>query len=390
MNTIVHNQHPDIELVSPVYFCNCGIYNEHPVKRTDAGAMMNVGFRFDLDNLPSGILMYEVQKEGKAKSDHQPSIDIVSTQTAKDTSKMMRLLVAWKIEQFEEPRIHIVLLEHDNELVLNEDKLVQLYKVNDQFSRRYNSSKSTWLVSANTVLEAAYEVVQKEGIELKITISEGAKDNDTKSALWIDSERQVSSLMIIYFVLIYIVSLTLQSIMNVIINNRCPNIELTSPLHFTKDATCHAHLPQQIDSKNRMKINFKAGVDRDTFGGALLYYLRKKENDESDHRSDNDISLFTQLLMIWEFRIDRLYSHAWLIEHESTLIWSEDMLKRLYEVYNGQCDADINAGSWLLDDSTKLQTMCEISHGGFEMKVTISEEKCLLHPTKPLWVNSNR
>jgi hypothetical protein len=395
VDATVYNQHPDIELVSPVYFCDRRAYNEYPIERTNAGTVMKIGFSLGLDKLPGGILMYEVQRRGNIKSDQQPSADAASTEAIEATSKVMRLLVTWKIERFGEPRVHIVLIEHENELVLNENQLAQLYdKVNDQFSRCYDSSKSAWLVNANIVLTVAYEVVQKECLELKITISEGVKDNYTKPALWIDSERQVSFLIVVYFVLIYIVSLTLQSKMDITIDSRCSNVELTSPVHFIKDIACHIHFPQKVDSKSRIEINFKTGLGGDTSGGALLYHLQRKASGKSDDRSDKskDTSISTQLLVIWEFRIDRFYSHVWLIEHESTLIWSEDKLKRLYDVYKSQYDTDIifNPGKWMLDDNTRLQIMCEISHGGFEMEVIISEERGVLHSVKPLWIDSNR
>jgi hypothetical protein len=194
MDVTVHNQCPDIELVSPVYFCNCGTCYEYPIERTDDGAMMKIGFRFGLlDKLPRGILMYEVQKKEYAESDYQSSTDATSIETVEDTPKMTLLLVAWEIERFEKPRVNIVLIGHDNELVLNEDKLAQLYdKINDQLSTRYDSFQSTWLLYDNTVLETTCVTVYEKGFELKITISEGDEDEDTESALWIDSERQVT------------------------------------------------------------------------------------------------------------------------------------------------------------------------------------------------------
>jgi hypothetical protein len=49
--------------------------------------------------------------------------------------------------------------------------------------------KNTWLICDNTVLKAAYKIVQKECLGLNITISKGAKNKYTKSVLWIDPER---------------------------------------------------------------------------------------------------------------------------------------------------------------------------------------------------------
>jgi hypothetical protein len=190
MDVTVHNQYPDIELVSPVYFCNRGVYNEYPVERTDVGAMMMISFQFGLDKLPGGILMYGVQRKGNIESDHQFSTDATSIEAVEDTSKITRLLVAWKIEHFGEPKVYIVLVEHDSELEWNEDKQAKLYdKVNEQFTRHCNPSRYTWLVSDNIVLETTYEIAQREGLELKIAIYKGIKDWDTRPALWIDPER---------------------------------------------------------------------------------------------------------------------------------------------------------------------------------------------------------
>jgi hypothetical protein len=83
-----------------------------------------------------------------------------------------------------------VLAEHDNKLVLNEDKLAQLYdKIDEQLSRSSNLSKGTWSMCDDTALVATYKVMQKGDRELKIDISKEAKDEYTKSALWIDSGR---------------------------------------------------------------------------------------------------------------------------------------------------------------------------------------------------------
>jgi hypothetical protein len=199
MDVTIYNRYSDIRLASPIYFCNCGTYYEYPIERTKLGTMMKIGFRFDLDqDEPGGILMYEVQRNRNAKSDHQPNTDITSTESVEDTSKMIRLLVAWKIEHSLESNVRILLIEHRNELVLNEAKLEHLYnKVNDIPSGayvllhryRHDFPYCTWLICDNTVMGVAYTAERKVGLELMIGILEGAKDEYTKSALWIDSER---------------------------------------------------------------------------------------------------------------------------------------------------------------------------------------------------------
>jgi hypothetical protein len=140
--------------------------------------------------------MCELQRKRNTNSNHQPNTDTTSTEAVEDVSKMTQLLVTWKVKNFEMHKVNVVLVEHDRSLILSEDKLMQLYdKVNAIPSKYYNRK---WLIYDGTVLEATYEVVQKEGLELKIVISEGVEHRYTMKPLRINSERQVSSLMAVY------------------------------------------------------------------------------------------------------------------------------------------------------------------------------------------------
>jgi hypothetical protein len=248
----------------------------------------------------------------------------------------------------------------------------------------------------NTALMITYNIMQKEGLEFKITISKEAKDKYTKSALWIDSERQVSFSGSDILVLIYIDSLTFQSVMDVTIDNRCSNIDLVSPVHFIKDTMCHIRLPHQVDSKSKIKVQFKNRMYRSRFCGVLLYHLQRKESSESGNRIDidKDASISTQLLVIWEFRIDRLDLHACLVEHESAVAWDEDKLKELYNTYDSRYDADIalNAGRWILNDNTKLRIVCETSYeGGFGINIIIFEEKnCFIRQNRCVLIQTGK
>jgi hypothetical protein len=168
--------------------------------------------------------------------------------------------------------------------------------------------------------------------------------------------------------------------MEITIVDQCSNIKLVSPVYFIKDTVYHVQFPQQVNPKSTKRINFMTGINRDSFGGVLLYHLQRKE----------DILTSIQLLVIWGYKSNRLYSDVLLIEHENTFIRSKDKLKRLYDVYNSQYDRDFAIEGWLLDDSTKLKTKCEMSHGGFKMKVVISGERDQSQSQRPLWIDSNR
>jgi SepF-like predicted cell division protein (DUF552 family) len=172
----VHNPYPDIELVSPIYFHNCRTCYEYPIERMATDIVARIKFEFDPDQDESeGILMYKVKN---LRSEHQSNTD----QVIKEALKMTRLLVTWKIKHLEEPKVHIVLAEYDNELSI--DKLAQLYdKINNTPT---DHSPLVWLMCDNTALVTAYEL---KDLELKITISEGVRNQDNIRAMWINSER---------------------------------------------------------------------------------------------------------------------------------------------------------------------------------------------------------
>jgi hypothetical protein len=198
VNVIVHSHYPGIELASLACFCDGRTYDEYSVERDDDCAATKIGFRFNLNqDKCEGALMYEVQRNENTKSDYQPNTDTISTETVEDTSKIMRLLVTWKIMNTWKCSVYVVLVEHDNELILDEDKLTRLYnKINDIPSEIYTSflkydgiTKSTWLIYDNAVLDAEYRAVLGKGIELEVLISKGVKDKDVEPALWVDSKR---------------------------------------------------------------------------------------------------------------------------------------------------------------------------------------------------------
>jgi hypothetical protein len=241
MAVTVHNRHPNIEVVSQVYFCNDGGHYDQSIERTNTSTIMKIGFRFGLDRLPDGILMYELQRRGNSESDHQPNTDTISAEVVKNASEVMHLSVIWKMNCSGKLKVRMTLVEHDNKLVLNKDKLAQLYnKVHDiPFEYDYFG----WLMCDNIELAAKYMVMYEEGLGLKIIISKGVRTNCAMKPIWIDSTRQVSSLMVIYSMLIYIVSLTLQSAIDLTIDNVYTNIELTSLVYFVKDVRCNIQFP---------------------------------------------------------------------------------------------------------------------------------------------------
>jgi hypothetical protein len=135
-----------------------------------------------------------------------------------------------------------------------------------------------------------------------------------------------------------------------------------------------------VTSKCGVKINFKTSMNRDTFGGALLYHLQREENTP----------ISAKLLVIWGWNTYCIYSRAWIIEHDSTLDWDKDKLKRLYDAYHIHYYVYFYMGKWLLSNNTKLQIVDDVSHGYLKMEVIISREESRLSHQKPPWIHPNK
>jgi hypothetical protein len=193
----VRGQYPDMKPISSVYFCNHGTHYEYP-KRTNTGTVMKVEFRFDSDqDVFEGILMCKVRRERDIRFNQQSSTNTIYTKVIEEASKMMQLLVTWKIERLGRLKVNVILIEYDDGLVLNEDKLKQLYDKVNNIPTNYNESK--WLMCDNTVLEVAHKAVHKAILESTITIFEGPRCCDSIKPMRIDSSRQVLLEVVVHF-----------------------------------------------------------------------------------------------------------------------------------------------------------------------------------------------
>jgi hypothetical protein len=101
-----------------------------------------------------------------------------------------------------------------------------------------------------------------------------------------------------------------------------------------------------------------------------------------------DASTSAQLLVIWGCQSRRIYSQAYIIEHETTLDWNENNLERFYNVCNCQENIGFGVDDCLLDYDTILKISFMSSRNGFEMNIIISEGNCLFQT--PLRVDSNK
>jgi hypothetical protein len=176
---IIHNLCLNVDLVSPIYI-NVGkseCYRPPKCKVSTGDVMRSVSI-IELDDVfVGGVLIYELQRKRTCES----------TETGKDTSSTIHLLVAWK---FSESKLYanIQLVECEKGFYWNKGDLKYLYRKNfGRLKWSHGSATETWLLDNNIALRAAFEIMD-ENCALYITLSEVERYN-TKASARNDLER---------------------------------------------------------------------------------------------------------------------------------------------------------------------------------------------------------
>jgi hypothetical protein len=171
----IHNLCRYINLTSPICFIDGGRWNVIPNQETNVVMRNHLELDAGQDVL-EGVLVYRVQKRQHTEFD----------KFAQDESKIVQLLVTWRIEHKEGLHIRALLVEHDGEL--DEDKLKRLYrKYWCLLKALINPIGSNWLSDDATVLATTVNIMNG-GYRWDVFISEGKEDN-VERLLWIDAER---------------------------------------------------------------------------------------------------------------------------------------------------------------------------------------------------------
>jgi hypothetical protein len=217
-------------------------------------------------------------------------------------------------------------------------------------------------------------------------------------------------MLAIFLMLMCIVSLALHMTMDVTVHNRCPDIELVSPVYSCDHEKHCEYLIEGTDVDTMMKIGFRYGIDQDEHGGILAYEMRRKGNTKSSHqfstdttstRAVEDTSKIIQLLVAWKFERSWEFSaRIVLVEHDSALVLNEGGLAQLYDkvhaipskVYDWILKYDgIYKSTWLMSNNIVLEAAGEIiCEEGFGLKITVSEGARNLDAVKPMWIDSKR
>jgi hypothetical protein len=187
-----------------------------------------------------------------------------------------------------------------------------------------------------------------------------------------------------------------QSSMKVEILNKCSDIELVGPVHFSDGATCHMPLDQKTTPDGKLDTIFKINLGRITFEGALTCRLRKKgiisgqqPNSDATNIDENE-SKCVQLLVGWKlerFQDPRIY--VLLVEHVEKFVWNEDTLRKQHNEFRGRLNVHNGAvtSTWLMEDGSVLELgLHAVGSRVYGIKITISETQKDDYTSVPMWI----
>jgi hypothetical protein len=152
-----------------------------------------------------------------------------------------------------------------------------------------------------------------------------------------------------------------------------PDLELTSPVYFSTDATYCVSPSQQIDTGTIMEAIFGMDSMQKDFKGVLLYKLQRRHTTKTGNHPNNDtVKANLHLLVAWDIENYDYRFCVRLIEYTDNFIWDEDKLLALYRKYNDMfyIDYKSNIVTWLMHDGTIMETKRNVTYG-LEYKLDI-------------------
>jgi hypothetical protein len=184
---VIHHQFPGIELTSLLYYGNGAVCPQLSDQQIDIGTKRKYGFEiYAIQDDFVSALLFKLQRS----TDGQCNMDASTTETDKNVTRYVQMLVAWKVTD-SKSFVYIVLIEHIKEFTCNEEALKKLYYENhDQFKEYDDTISDTWLVDSNVVLKTTFSARSlKKNFELSISISEEERNDYSMRPFCIDLER---------------------------------------------------------------------------------------------------------------------------------------------------------------------------------------------------------
>jgi hypothetical protein len=177
--------------------------------------------------------------------------------------------------------------------------------------------------------------------------------------------------MSIFYVLICVISLALQSPVSLNIYNWCQDIYLASPAYFIHGGKLHATPDHGIDVNAVMRNGIEFDSGHNILEGVLAYKIQRKHTE-----SIQDESKQTWLLVALNGEHTKgLYVYTLLVEHNKRL--DEDRLRKQYQKHWSLLKARANTtkSNWVLDNATMLKMTIKTTNEGYRWDIFISEER---------------
>jgi hypothetical protein len=174
------------ELEEPVHFEEDAIYVRTFPHRVRIGEMTDAKIRLKkLRASLQGAVMYTIR--ARPTSSDEPSEDSATTEANVGASTCMRLLVAWKIINLGRPQVLVMLLEDDNTVSWDEDRLRQLVRKHEnKFIILNSKAESTWLMQNGEAFNTVINILGSKKPTLYINISGAIQTKYTKKSIWHD------------------------------------------------------------------------------------------------------------------------------------------------------------------------------------------------------------
>jgi hypothetical protein len=157
---------------------------------------------------------------------------------------------------------------------------------------------------------------------------------------------------------------------------------LISPVYFSAGTTYRTPPSQRIGTGNALVASFGIDSKQKNVKGAVLYKLRRRYTTRTGDHPNGNIALIentatnTYLLAVWDVENAQRNFYVCLIECADNFTWDEDKLCLLYWRYNDQFCKEYKYSiiTWLMNDSTVMETELEIAYGtDYKLNIIISE-----------------
>jgi hypothetical protein len=192
LNVTIHNQHPNLELISPVYCSKNATCHISPNQQTDNDNIMEASFGIvSKQKSVKGALLYKLQRKCTTETDNQLDNSIVLIE---NTTTNMYLLVIWDVKDGYHG-FRVCLIEFTDDLPWDEDMLWTLrHRYKRQFLENYKPTIITWLVHGDIVMKTRRDITFESDYKLNIGISERNRGYNMLKPMKIDPKRLVSLL----------------------------------------------------------------------------------------------------------------------------------------------------------------------------------------------------